>query len=187
LRRSPDRRFTLPRNSETSRLFFALWPDTAVRDRMYTVAQMMHANCGGRVTRRDNLHLTLVFLGDVAREKIPVLEALAANIRGESPGLRFGLSAYWRHNRIVYAAPHEVPDALPALVAAIEKSLSDAQIAFDWRPYVPHITLIRNARTPAALPLLEFEWAVSDFALVESARDATGPAYRVRARWPLIP
>jgi 2'-5' RNA ligase len=168
-------------------LFFALWPGAAVRNRLYNAAQAMHANCDGRVMRRDNLHLTLVFLGDVAREKIPALEALAARIRGESFGLEFGVTAYWRHNRIAYAAPHETPDALRRLVAAIKQSLGDAQFAYDRRPYMPHITLIRDARAPAALPSLEFDWRVPDFALIESARDAMGVAYRVRARWPLDP
>jgi 2'-5' RNA ligase len=166
-------------------LFFALWPDAAVRDHLYAAAQARHRECGGRVMRRDNLHLTLVFLGSVTHDKIPALDALARQLRGDAFALAFGTTGYWRRNRIVYAAPHAVPAPLLALVAALEKALTNAQFAFDQRPYVPHITLIRDARVPATLPPLAFNWPVVDFTLVESGRDAKGVAYRVRARWPL--
>ena len=62
------------------RLFFALWPDTAVRDELYRAAQAAHDGSGGRLMRRDNLHQTLVFVGSVAAERIAGLEAAAAAI-----------------------------------------------------------------------------------------------------------
>jgi len=161
-------------------LFFALWPDAAVRESLYTVAGNLHKECGGRMMRRDNLHLTLVFLGNVARQKIPQLEALAQRQRGVSFSLEFGTAGYWRHNRIVWAAPVAAPEPLSNLVAVLERELKSEGFSFDRRPYVPHITLLRNAR-PLAAPLpLAFDWRIDDFALVESAR-----GYRVLARWAL--
>lgn len=130
--------------------------------------------------RRDNLHLTLVFLGNVGCEKIPQLEALAARQRIPQFDLEFGVAGYWRHNRIVWAAPVATPESMRELVAALERALKSEGLHFDLRPYVPHITLLRDARAPKVLPLLEFEWRVSEFALVESAR-----GYRVLARWAL--
>ncbi len=135
--------------------------------------------------RRDNLHLTLVFLGDVAREKIPQLEAVAGHRNGAGFGLEFGTTGYWRHNRIVWAAPHATPEPMHGLVTALEQALDRAGFNFDRRPYAPHITLIRDARAPAVLPPLAFDWPVGDFALVESARSAQGAAYRVLVSWPL--
>lgn len=145
----------------------------------------MHVGCGGRVMRRDNLHLTLVFLGSVAREKIPALETLARQLHGDAFALSFGATGYWRRNRIVYAAPQATTAQLRALVTALEQALTNAQFAFDQRPYVPHMTLIRDARAPATLLPLAFDWPVADFALIESAHEARGIAYRVLARWAL--
>ncbi len=169
-----------------ARLFFALWPDATVRGGLYRIAQSAHQDCGGRIVHRDNLHLTLVFLGDVARAKIPQLEAMAGQLHGAGFGLEFGATGYWRRNRIVWAAPLATPGPLRGLVAALEQALQQAGFAFDRHghknEYVPHLTLIRDARAPAALPPLAFDWPVDDFALVESAR---GAEYRVLARWPL--
>jgi 2'-5' RNA ligase len=133
--------------------------------------------------RRDSLHLTLVFLGDTPLEKIPQLTAIAESQPWNAFDLEFGTIDYWKHNRIVWAAPHAVPQPLQDLVAALESALSGADFAFDRRPYVPHVTLIRDAGSPAAPPTLTFDWPVRDFTLVEAVRDERGAAYRVLARW----
>jgi 2'-5' RNA ligase len=167
------------------RLFFALWPDPAVRDELYRVAQAMQRDCGGRVMWRDNLHQTLVFVGNVAAEKIAALEAAAGRIAAGSFQLEFGTIGYWRHNRIVWAAPVTTPASLLNLVAALEQELAQSSFVFDQRQYVAHITLVRDAHAPAALPSLRLAWQARDFALVESCRGSRGVEYGVIARWPL--
>lgn len=167
------------------RLFFALWPDAVVRDQLYRAAQAAHRGNGGRLMRRANLHQTLVFVGTVADAQLVRVKAAAAGITVSPFKLDFGTTGYWRHNRIIWAAPAATPQPLAALVAALEAGLSCAGIDFDHRPYSPHVTLVRDARASAPLPELKFEWHLRDFALVESGRDASGVAYRVIARWPL--
>jgi len=156
-----------------------------VRARLYRLAQALHQDCGGRLIRHDNLHETLVFLGNVVTDRISPLIALAASLHLAAFQLEFGITGYWRRNRIVWAAPHAVPEPLRVLVAALEQGLREAGFRYDQRPYASHITLIRDARVPARLPPLMFEWPVRDFALVESTRSAQGPEYQVLARWPL--
>ncbi len=156
-----------------------------MREALYRPAQYLQRDCGGRVMRRDNLHLTLVFLGNIARDRMPLLESIAGLQQRAGFDLQFGVINYWRHNRIVWAGPHSMPEPLDELVAALEDALRQAQFAFDPRPYVPHMTLIRDARAPAMLPSLEFIWPVRDFALVESAPGAHGHEYRALAQWPL--
>ena len=156
-----------------------------MRGELYRLAQSLREDCGGRVVQRDNLHLTLMFLGNVAREKIPQLEALAARQRSAGFDFKFGATGYWRHNRIVWAAPLSTPETLHELVAALELALQQAGFKFNQRPYAPHLTLIRDAHAPATLPPFALDWPVRDFVLVESARGGQGPAYRVLARWAL--
>ncbi len=166
------------------RLFFALWPDVAVRDALYAAAQTVHPACGGRLLRHAQLHQTLVFLGAVADDKRPRLDAIAAAVRVPAFRLDFGVIGYWPHNRIIWAAPN-LPPPLTALVATLEQGLHPAGIGYDRRDYVPHVTLVRDARAPASLPVLRVRWPVADFVLVESARGPRGAEYRVAARWPL--
>ena len=164
-----------------------------MREQLHALAQAMHKDSGGRLIRPDHLHLTLVFLGNVARARTSQLEAIAQQQCGIGFNLEFGNTGYWRHNRIVWAAPISIPEPLRELVAALERSLRQGGIQFDRRvkknehknEYVPHITLIRDARAPAALPMADFGLRVTDFALIESARGANGAEYRVLGRWPL--
>ena len=176
-----------------------------MRAQLHALAQAMHNESGGRLIRLDHLHLTLVFLGNVARARFSQLEAIAQEQCGIGFNLEFGNTGYWRHNRIVWAAPISVPEPLRELVAELKRSLRQGGIQFDRRiyknkhkhdhttghttedknEYGPHITLIRDARAPAALPMADFGWRVTDFALIESARGANGAEYRVLGRWPL--
>ncbi len=132
--------------------------------------------------RRGNLHQTLVFIGTIADEQLARVAAAAADIAVPPFKLDFGTAGYWRHNRIIWAAPAATPQPLAALVDALEAGLTRADVDFDHRPYSPHVTLVRDARAFAPLPELKFEWHLRDFALVESGRDTGGLAYRVVAR-----
>ncbi len=175
----------LTRAPRPARVFFALWPDDGVRDALHFHAQQLHRGCGGRAMRRENLHLTLVFVGDVAAERLDELKSVAGTISGSSFELVLDRLGYWRHNRIVSASPLTVPEALRELVGSLEGRLKQAGFEFDQRPYAPHITLLRDARAPGVPAPLDLDWPVGDFVLVESARNVQGPAYRVVARWAL--
>ncbi len=179
LRRAPtETRIPL----SAARLFFALWPDDAARARLFEFAQTLHRDCGGRLINRDNLHQTLVFLGNVAAERVPQLVALAAKVSVPPFKLEFGITGYWRHNRIVWAAPHATLTPLHTLVEGLGRGLQQAGLHLEDRPYASHVTLIRDARAPAALPLLAFDWPIRDFALVRSVHTLGGSRYEVIAR-----
>jgi 2'-5' RNA ligase len=181
--RQPEQRLTAP--PRDARVFFALWPDASVRDALDRTARMLHRSCGGRVMRRENVHLTLVFIGDIAVERLDELKSVAGAVAGRSFEFVLDQLGYWRHNRIVWAAPQSVPGPLREIVAALESGLKQAGYGFDRRPYAPHLTLLRNAREPRVLPALDVPWPVSDFALVQSVRDEHGSRYQVIASWPL--
>jgi len=163
-------------------VFFALWPDDRVRDTLHREAQILHRNCGGRVMRRENVHLTLVFVGDVAVERLGELKSVAGTISGSSFELVLDRLGYWRHNRIVWASPATVPEALRELVSSLEGRLQQAGFEIDQRPYAPHITLLRDARAPGLPAPLHLDWPVGDFVLVESVPGPRGTDYVVRAR-----
>lgn len=169
-----------------ARLFFALWPDARVRGELARSARALQARCGGRALRAANMHLTLVFVGDVAPVRLPALCEAAAGVAGGPVELLVDRAVYWPHNRIAWAGPAQTPAPLAALVAALEAALAGAGFRFDRRPYVPHVTLVRNARCRGA-PALErpVAWRAEEFVLAQSVRSEEGAAYAVAGRWPL--
>lgn len=173
---------------KTARLFFALWPDAGVRRALDQAGRQLHAACGGRRMRAPNVHLTLVFLGNVETARLDELRAVA----GRVSGLRFAMTldrlGWWRHNRVAWAAPQETPEALQGLVAQLQEGLRNAGFAFDDRPvFAPHVTLLRNARCNEVEmpPLTPLEWAADEFVLVKSVTADAGAAYEIIGRWGL--
>ena len=170
----------------TARLFFAVWPAPEVQQALGEIAHGAQRECGGRAVPARNIHLTLVFLGDLLREHLPALERIASTTRGHRFALTVDHLEFWRHNRILWAGATSCPQALQALVAQLQDALAGAKFRFDRRPYVPHVTLLRNARrAPAQDHCPEVAWPVDAFALVESAAHAGGRAYQVLRSWPL--
>ncbi len=181
---TPPRQRVIPR-LRAVRVFFALWPDEIVRSALDLHAGHLRRSCGGRATRRENLHLTLVFVGDIEVARLDELRSVAGAIAAAPFELVLDQFEYWRRNRIVCASPLSVPGPLRELVAQLEGGLGRAGIEFDQRPYVPHVTLLRDARASAMVPMPGLAWPVGDFVLVQSASGARGPEYRVLARWAL--
>lgn len=170
-----------------ARLFFAAWPAPDIQRALGDLARDLQHECGGRALPPRNIHLTLVFLGDVARERVPELEALSEKVAAPPFDLAIDRIDYWRHNRIVWAGVARCPEALRSLVEQLERGLSFAGFRLERRQYAAHITLLRNARrAPADASIKEaVAWPVLRFALVESAPLDRGRVYKLLRDWPL--
>src|SRR5690606_718617 len=59
------------------RIFFALWPSAEDAARLMGWAHAAQAVCGGRMNRRENLHMTLAYLGETEHERVEELLAAA--------------------------------------------------------------------------------------------------------------
>ena len=99
-----------------SRLFFGFWPEQQVRDRLRGLAEDLSSH-GGRVQHPEDLHITLVFLGTVADEQRPCIEAAAASVSSPSFELILDHTDYWRRPRILCCGASETPEVLARLVA----------------------------------------------------------------------
>ena len=171
---------------DAARLFFAAWPTPDVQDALHGIALQAQAQCGGRAVTARNIHLTLAFLGNVDRARLPGLEELAAAVAAAPCDLAIDRIGYWRDNRILWAGVERCPEPLTALVAALSSALGAIDFRVDARPYVPHVTLLRDARSkPARSGLPPIAWPVRDFALIESVQRSRGRVYEVLRRWPL--
>jgi len=169
--------------AETVRLFFALWPASDLQAKLAAWAKQVAGK--GREMRRENLHLTLAFLGATDAALVPDLIALAAGARFTPIRLPLDRVGYWKHNRIIWCGAGEEPQALAALVRDLRARLDAAGIRYDPKPFVSHVTLVRNASglppSPGWIPLV---WEAGDFALISSTRAEGRVTYQVLQRFP---
>jgi len=166
------------------RLFFALWPDDAVRAQLARWTRELHAVCGGRAARPENLHVTLAFLGAIEDARVARVELAADAVVPHAISLVLDQPGYWKHNRIAWAGASVVPPGLEVLVSDLRGALVKSRIGFDAKGFVAHVTLLRDAREPRAMPVLEpIQWRIEGFVLVQSITLPHGSRYEIRKAW----
>jgi RNA 2',3'-cyclic 3'-phosphodiesterase len=126
------------------RYFIALPLPSDLKDRL--VAIQPPALPGMRLIGRDEFHLTLHFLGEVAAQDVEKVRNALATIKTNAFAIRIngvGMFPSERHAKVLWAGVEANADLLE-LHRAIGSVLADA-IGFrpEERPYSPHVTLAR--------------------------------------------
>jgi len=173
------------------RLFFALWPDEAMRGRLRAATQELRAALAdARWVAPENWHLTLAFLGHVADASVASVSSaaleVARQVRSGAITVRLDQAELWAKPHLLCASARCVSPAAEALAVALRDALIAASFAPDLKPFRAHVTLARKVRrAPRALTLTAITWTFDAFALIESRTAATGSLYSVRESWPL--
>lgn len=119
----------------------------------------------------EGVHLTVRFLGDVARDRQPLVEAAIAAAVRDAPGeKRLALGTYGTFPggkaapRVLFVGLRDLDGSLPALAQALDRSLAAAGWPAEGRPYRPHLTLgrVREGLRPAQITALR--GAMTDWA-----------------------
>ena len=152
------------------RLFIALWPTPATRTAVAAAQEALRCPAGTRRVAASDLHLTLAFIGAVEQEQLGRVthDADMASARVE---LTLDRLDVWKGGTVVLR-PTCVPAALADLQGRLVQSLRACGVAFDARPFSPHVTLARKARglEVAALPPLRWRSAGHVLALSAGGR-----------------
>ena len=161
------------------RLFFALVPDEPLRVALGERARELAATIGGRAVPAHNVHLTLVFLGDVDRARVPGLHAILDAMPRDGFALALDRVGEWPRAGVAWIAPRIVPAALVALHSALAAALRCQRFAVEARPFQPHITLVRRPSSMLTdAPVDTLTWRVGRLSLMRA--DTTGSAMRYR-------
>ncbi len=166
------------------RLFFALVPGAAARTALHALART-HAG-RARIVRAADLHLTLLFLGQVSEAALPGLRAAAAAVRAVPCSVMIERLERWRGGLLCATGP--VPAPLRTLHAQLLAAVRDLGLRVDARPLRAHVTLARGvARAPVAQAqeTPRVRWRSRSLCLMESRPRPDGGRYAVVGRWPL--
>ncbi len=170
----------------SERLFFALWPGGAERSALAGLQGSLGLR-GTRPTHPADLHLTLVFLGDLPPERRSCCEAAADLVRAAPFSVELDRVGLWPRPRILWCGPALTPPELLTLADGLAEALVPCGVPRETRPYAAHMTLARQARADAlgdAAPNWSLTWPVTGFVLAAS-RPGPPPRYRVLRRWAL--
>lgn len=163
------------------RLFFALWPEQALREALVARRNALQSRFRRRVPDH-NLHLTVLFLGNQPADRLGAILERTDAIRSPAFALRLDRYGWFERARVVWlggaASEHG-----RALVVALEQAMGGLGLVFDRRAWVPHVTLFRQVEDGRKLPpVAALDWPAQEFALIESIPSRP---YQVLRTWRL--
>jgi RNA 2',3'-cyclic 3'-phosphodiesterase len=182
------------------RLFVAVDLDDAARsavaaEQKRVAAAMGDARSSVKWVKPDQMHLTLVFLGEVSEAQAPtVVDAISQPVPAAPFALTFqGLGVFPNHGgprALWIGVTHGEPNVI-ALQIEIARRATEAGIALESRPFHPHLTLARWRQSrpsdrrralAAARPDVVARVAVYGATLYHSRISSAGPTYTALAR-----
>ena len=178
------------------RTFFCLELEERAKEGLARVAEELRRRSPARVTwvSRENLHITLRFLGEINPELIPELRA-AAELAVDGLGRfkvrldRLGAFPEPSRARVIWAGSTAPPQELLRLYHALEEQLEALSFPPEGKPYTPHVTLGRvKERDRAKVAALagelgkiasfSFETEAQGLTLMESTLTPSGAIYK---------
>lgn len=147
------------------RLFVAINFDEETKARLCGVQDRLKALGAGNFSRPENLHLTLVFLGETQPEKLAEICALMEGLRFPRLELSFDRADFFsREDGALWWLGLAPNRALFALQRELAQGLEQAGFPIERRRFSPHITLARQFRlreTPDKAQLLGAPFSAS--------------------------
>jgi len=163
------------------RLFISVNCDNKVKKQFLSVQEKIKTqSVKGSFTLPENLHLTLIFMGETPVDKIPLIssaidKALKPPIAPFT--LTFSTVGCFKHSKkelwwIGTDDNDMYLDILKTIRQRIAQDLLSKGVYFDNRPFNPHITLGREIKhvSPITIPKQEIIFPVNRISLMKSER-----------------
>lgn len=171
--------------SNTTRLFFALWPPAELLDGLQEIQRRQTNQGSAKAISRQRIHLTLLFLGqadlDLSRQAGERAAACSTPFTLQLD--RFG---FFARPRVVWITAEQPPQELFQLAEGLRREVRRVAQPFDKKDFSPHVTLYRQAKPPQYRGLEQpLVWRVEELALVRSSLQPQGPEYRSLGVWRL--
>jgi 2'-5' RNA ligase len=181
------------------RTFIAIDPGKPIRDRIIALQETMaRTGAGVKWVEPDNLHVTLLFLGEVDMLEVPTLCQAVADTVGRTPSFpmsieNVGAFPNLRRPRILWVGVGEGVQEVVALHDALETPLLELGCyRREDRQYTPHLTLgrvtsDRPVQKLAATLTSRAGWqggatTVREIHVMSSELTSQGPIYTVLSR-----
>ncbi|MBK8816778.1 MAG: RNA 2',3'-cyclic phosphodiesterase [Methylococcaceae bacterium] len=160
------------------RLFFALWPNENAREQCIHVLNSVSLK-QARPVQAANIHVTLLFLGNLDLAKEESLRRELMNVSVPSITLLFNRLSFWEKSGVICLTATDSCPEIESVVENLEKLARKSTIQVDRRPFKPHVTLVKNVKTQIELKFEPIIWHSDSFCLVESCRFNDSIEYRI--------
>jgi len=175
------------------RVFIAIDLLDSIKDKIYSETKKIRG-VSGKLVERENLHITLKFLGEVQPDMVEKIKKDLENIKFQKFEVEiYGIGEF--NNRVLWFGIKKGFDRIMELKKEIDNSLRKFNFPID-NDFHPHITILRIKdiiskndyyNTLEKLKNIEIgKFLVEDFSLKQSILRREGPLYLDIKRYPLI-
>lgn len=128
------------------RLFIAINFDDKIKDELCLLTdQLKNYSVSGNFTRRENLHLTLVFIGETPSNKITSIKSAIDNIQQQPFDIKFThIGKFKRTGGDIFWVGIDKMPALSSVYTQLYNNLTACGFNIESREYKPHLTLSRQ-------------------------------------------
>lgn len=135
------------------RLFTAICLDDETKSALFAAETKAEKFSEGRFSLSENLHITLVFIGETERED--AIKTALSEI--EFPAFELEISGTGTFEKGIFWAGISENEKLCALQKTVSEKLGTIGFEPEEREFVPHITLARKFRPAEGFPFGEIE------------------------------
>jgi 2'-5' RNA ligase len=179
------------------RLFVGIEFPAKIIDALAAVQGELRAHCErGRFKRRENFHLTLKFLGEVAAGDLSLLTGPLAKVAAGFDPFRLQLGRLGQFGgggaiRVAWVDVAGDTEPLKSLQGQVEEVLATLGFQLENRPWRPHITLAQDVVLAAGAPswaaykIDRTAFSVAEFAVILSEEIDRRRVYTPIHRFPL--
>lgn len=168
------------------RLFYAIFPPPGVQKALALVQEKVRGYKGWKLSPPDQLHITLLFVGETSPERLPELTRIGrAAARLEPFEVALGGTGYFPASgspRVWFVKAEGA--GLEPLALNLRQALPDIAVK---EKFHPHLTLARKkGPAPRVGPVvLDLKFEAKALCLVESTLDPKGSQYRIAEQFRL--
>ena len=186
--------------ADTLRAFAAVDVDDHIRQQVACLQEAFRAAApGAKWVRPELCHVTLQFLGSVAREQLPGVTAACRDAAARSKAFELGFQGIgafprWQDARVLWVGLAEGQAQLAALRTRLHGRLAPLGFDAGGRPFSPHMSVARF-KQPAdgSLQRTAAPWQdrpigramIEELRLIRSDLGREGPVYSLLEAFPL--
>lgn len=159
------------------RLFLAINFEDEIKEEIAAIIDFLRPYATqGRFVHKDNLHLTLEFLGEIEETRVKDLKEILNHIEHSKFQLKFTELGHFKTRKgRIYWLGLEHNEVLISLQASLRQKLREKKFNVDSREFSPHNTIGRNMKfkndlnlTPINEQIKKLETTVEKINLMES-------------------
>lgn len=170
------------------RLFVGVYPPEEIIDYIYDIENsLISKGVSGNYTKKENIHLTLKFLGETEDSKIDPIKNILNEYRNLDLNLEINKLSYFKRGSeaILWLGLSGDIDKLEGYANNLNNQLYELEFEREYKKFKPHITMARkvnfndlNLRLISSIPIKNLNFKIQNINLIQSTLTKQGPIYK---------